>query len=140
MHEQRNGVFVDLDSEISCARIQLVTDLAIIIVNYNVCELLRNCLRSVYESKGNMEGIPIRVNLQKKDKTEYLTEIIGKVIKIDKQDFVLGQPGYNVAGGMGLAVIKQFNGLPAQIQTKFIVKGNVGQRHCNGFFIENFFE
>jgi GT2 family glycosyltransferase len=48
------GVFVDLDSEISCARIQLVTDLAIIIVNYNVCELLRNCLRSVYESNGNI--------------------------------------------------------------------------------------
>jgi len=39
---------------ISCARIQSVTDLAIIIVNYNVCELLRNCLSSVATSTGDI--------------------------------------------------------------------------------------
>ncbi len=31
-----------------------MTDLAIVIVNYNVCELLRNCLMSVFESNGNI--------------------------------------------------------------------------------------
>lgn len=30
-------------------------DLAIVIVNYNVCELLRNCLRSVYATDGDIE-------------------------------------------------------------------------------------
>ena len=43
-----------LDRAIPCARIHPVTDLAIIIVNYNVCELLRNCLRSLAASTGNI--------------------------------------------------------------------------------------
>ena len=43
-----------------------------------------------YDSKENMEGIPIRVNLKRKDGTEYLTEIIGKNIEVDNQKLVLG--------------------------------------------------
>lgn len=45
---------------------------------------------SFYDSKGELEGVPIRVNLQRKDGTEYLTEIVGKNIEIDNQKFVLG--------------------------------------------------
>jgi len=45
---------------------------------------------SFYNSKTNMEGLPIRVNLQKKDGTEYITEIVGKNIEINKQKLVLG--------------------------------------------------
>ncbi len=46
--------------------------------------------KSFYDSKEKMEGIPIQVNLQRKDKTEYLTEITGKVIKVGKNNLVLG--------------------------------------------------
>lgn len=45
---------------------------------------------SFYDSKGKLEGVSIRVNLQRKDGTEYLTEIVGKNIEIDNQKFVLG--------------------------------------------------
>ncbi|RLD77855.1 MAG: hypothetical protein DRJ10_11255, partial [Bacteroidetes bacterium] len=46
--------------------------------------------QSFYDSKEEMESLPIRVSLQKKDKTEYLTEIVGKVIKVDNKELVLG--------------------------------------------------
>jgi PAS domain S-box-containing protein len=46
--------------------------------------------KSFYDNKEKMEGIPIHVYLQRKDKSEYLTEIIGNVIKIGKNDLVLG--------------------------------------------------
>ena len=42
------------------------------------------------ESKEKLEGLPIRVNLQRKDGTEYLTEIIGDVITIDNKQLVIG--------------------------------------------------
>lgn len=45
---------------------------------------------SFYESKEKLEGIPIRVNLQRKDGSEYLTEIIGDVIEIENKQFVIG--------------------------------------------------
>ena len=45
---------------------------------------------SFYKSKENMEGIPIPVNLQRKDKTEYLTEIVGNNIVIGNDELVLG--------------------------------------------------
>lgn len=45
---------------------------------------------SFFESKEKLEGIPIRVNLQRKDGTEYLTEIIGDVIVIDNKKLVIG--------------------------------------------------
>ena len=45
---------------------------------------------SFKESKEKMAGLPIRVNLQRKDGTEYKTEIIGDIIKIDNQELVLG--------------------------------------------------
>ena len=46
--------------------------------------------QSFYDSKEEMEGLPIRVNLQRKNGTEYLTEITGKVIEINNQRLVLG--------------------------------------------------
>lgn len=46
--------------------------------------------QSFYDSKEKMEGIPIRVNLQRKDGTEYWTEIIGDVITINGRQLVLG--------------------------------------------------
>lgn len=46
--------------------------------------------QSFYDSKEAMEGLPIRVNLQRKNGTEYLTEIVGKSIKINYQDLILG--------------------------------------------------
>lgn len=44
---------------------------------------------SFYESKKEKEGKPIIVNLMRKDKKEYLTEIVGKIIKMNNQQFVL---------------------------------------------------
>lgn len=46
--------------------------------------------QSFYDSKEKYEGVAIRVNLQKKDGTEYLTEIIGDVITVDGKERVLG--------------------------------------------------
>ena len=46
--------------------------------------------QSFYDSKEKMEGLPIRVNLQRKNGIKYLTEIIGKIINIDKKQLVLG--------------------------------------------------
>jgi PAS domain S-box-containing protein len=46
--------------------------------------------QSFYDSKEEYEGMAIRVNLQKKDGTEYLTEIIGDVITVDGKEQVLG--------------------------------------------------
>ncbi len=45
---------------------------------------------SFAESKEKMVGLPIRVNLRKKDGTEYLTEIIGDVITVNNRKLVLG--------------------------------------------------
>lgn len=45
---------------------------------------------SFSDSKEKLEGLPIRVNLQRKDGSEYLTEIIGDVISIDNKKLVIG--------------------------------------------------
>lgn len=42
------------------------------------------------ESKTKKEGIPLEVILKRKDESEFYTEIIGRVIKINNQDFILG--------------------------------------------------
>ncbi len=42
------------------------------------------------ESKTNLQGSPLEVILQRKDNTQFCTEIIGKVVKINNKDFVLG--------------------------------------------------
>jgi len=44
---------------------------------------------SFFESK-TRQGEPIEVKLKRKDQTEYYTEIIGKIIKLNNQEFVLG--------------------------------------------------
>ncbi|MCK5136304.1 MAG: PAS domain S-box protein [Bacteroidales bacterium] len=46
--------------------------------------------QTFYESKETLKGVPIQVNLQRKDNTEYITEIIGKKISIRDQKLVLG--------------------------------------------------
>ncbi len=46
--------------------------------------------QSFYDSKEKLEGVPIRVNLKRKDNTEYLTDIVGKVISVDNKELVLG--------------------------------------------------
>ncbi|MCB0476653.1 MAG: PAS domain S-box protein [Crocinitomicaceae bacterium] len=46
--------------------------------------------QSFYDSKEKYEGIAIRVNLQRKDGTEYLSEIIGDNIEVDGKKVVLG--------------------------------------------------
>ncbi|RJP52870.1 MAG: PAS domain S-box protein [Anaerolineaceae bacterium] len=45
---------------------------------------------SFVESKTTKEGLPIEVILRRKDKTEFISEIIGKQIRIGGQEFVLG--------------------------------------------------
>ena len=45
---------------------------------------------SFYDSKEKSVGLPIRVNLKRKDGTEYLTEIIGDVISVDNKQLVIG--------------------------------------------------
>ncbi|MFA6401210.1 MAG: PAS domain S-box protein [Salinivirgaceae bacterium] len=42
------------------------------------------------ESKTNKLGLPIHVILKRKDETEFHSEIIGSIVKINYQDFVLG--------------------------------------------------
>ncbi|OFX27055.1 MAG: hypothetical protein A2033_06315 [Bacteroidetes bacterium GWA2_31_9] len=42
------------------------------------------------ESKTTKEGLPLEVALKRKDDTIFYTEIVGKVIKINNQNFVLG--------------------------------------------------
>lgn len=46
--------------------------------------------QSFYDSKEKLEGVPIRVNLKRKDGSEFLTEIIGDVISIDGKQAVIG--------------------------------------------------
>lgn len=46
--------------------------------------------QTFYDSKEKLEGVPIRVNLKRKDGSEYLTEIIGDVISIDNKQLVIG--------------------------------------------------
>ena len=46
--------------------------------------------QSFYKSKENMEGVAIPVNLQRKDGSEYLTEIVGNNIVIGKDKLILG--------------------------------------------------
>lgn len=43
-----------------------------------------------YKSKNNLEGVPIKVNLQKKNGSEYMTEVVGKNIIIGDKKLVLG--------------------------------------------------
>jgi PAS domain S-box-containing protein len=45
--------------------------------------------QSFYESKEKLEGQPIRVNLQRKDGSEYLTEIIGDVISLNNNQALI---------------------------------------------------
>jgi len=45
---------------------------------------------SFFESKSSRAGLPIEVNLKRKDGSEFFTEIIGNVIKINNKDVVLG--------------------------------------------------
>ncbi|RLD82991.1 MAG: hybrid sensor histidine kinase/response regulator [Bacteroidetes bacterium] len=45
---------------------------------------------SFYNSKTNMEGKPMQVNLEKKDGTEFFAEVVGNKIKIDNQELVMG--------------------------------------------------
>jgi PAS domain S-box-containing protein len=45
---------------------------------------------SFRDSKEKMEGTPIRVNLQRKDGSEYFTEIIGNVLNVGDETYVLG--------------------------------------------------
>ena len=45
---------------------------------------------SFNSTKSDKQGIPVRVTLQRKDGSEYITEITGKVITINNQEFVLG--------------------------------------------------
>lgn len=46
--------------------------------------------KSFYDSKEEYEGVALRVNLQRKDGTEYLTEIIGDNIEFEGRTVVLG--------------------------------------------------
>lgn len=43
-----------------------------------------------FNSKKEKEGIPLEIKLRRKDGSEFYTEIIGRVITIDNQQFVLG--------------------------------------------------
>lgn len=62
------------------------------LLNLNVFDMkARNQPQSsFYDSKESLEGLPIKVNLKRKDGTEYWTEIIGKNIEIENQKLVLG--------------------------------------------------
>ena len=45
---------------------------------------------SFHDIKEKMQGIPLQISLKRKDKTEYLTEIIVKVITVGEQQLLLG--------------------------------------------------
>lgn len=62
------------------------------LLNMNVFELSskKQELNIFNLSKGSGQGKPIKIYLQKKDKSDFLTEITGKLITVDDKQLVLG--------------------------------------------------
>ena len=45
---------------------------------------------SFFDSKSAMEGLPLQVNLKRKDNSEIMSEIVGTLITVDSKQYVLG--------------------------------------------------
>ena len=76
-----------------------VIDLAIIIVNYNVCDLLRECLRSVYASQGDFNfQVCVVDNNSKDDSVNMVREEFPQAELVANEENV----GYPAANNQGL--------------------------------------
>ncbi len=76
-----------------------ITDLSIVIVNYNTCDLLRDCLISIYQSQGNIKFKVIVVdNASSDDSTSMVKHEFPQVEVIDST--VNG--GFAYANNLGL--------------------------------------
>lgn len=99
MASRKPGVFEPIRGY---ARMNFVIDLAIVIVNYNVCDLLRKCLRSVYASGGE---VSYRVCVVDNDSEDESVGMVRKefpqAVVIDNDDNV----GYPTANNQGLRLL-----------------------------------
>ena len=63
----------------------IVIDLAIVIVNYNVCELLRRCLRSIYARQGEFNLMRDALEKTTQDRTATVARAAAQALKqLDK--------------------------------------------------------
>jgi GT2 family glycosyltransferase len=83
-------------------RIATVIDLAIVIVNYNVCNLLRRCLESVYCSTGNFEyAVCVVDNKSTDDSVDMVCSEFPQVHLIANKE----NAGYPAANNQGLKAL-----------------------------------
>ena len=73
-------------------------DLAIVIVNYNVCDLLRNCLTSVYASTGTHFDVCVVDNASPDDSADMVAREFPQVQLIRNTENM----GYAAANNLGL--------------------------------------
>ncbi len=73
-------------------------DLAIVIVNYNVCDLLRNCLRSVYATKGEIEFSVCVVDNASDDDSVSMVETEFPEVQLIANSQNVGYPAANNQG------------------------------------------
>lgn len=84
-----------------------VIDLAIVIVNYNVCDLLQACLRSVYASQGEIEFEVCVVDNNSDDESITMVQEEFPKTKIIANDENLGYPTANNQGLRLLGVVAE---------------------------------
>lgn len=83
-------------------RMRYVIDLAIVIVNYNVCELLRSCLTSVYSSQGDIKfEVCVVDNSSEDDSVKMVMEEFPQAKVIANEENV----GYPTANNQGLRLL-----------------------------------
>src|SRR5512136_898287 len=73
-------------------------DLAIVIVNYNVCDLLRDCLKSVYASTGLIFEVCVVDNASPDDSADMVTREFPQAHLIRNTENM----GYAAANNLGL--------------------------------------
>lgn len=76
-----------------------VVDLAIVIVNYNVCNLLRRCLQSVYASEGDFKQAVCVVDNDSRDGSVAMVKSEFPQTTLIANDY---NPGYSTANNQGM--------------------------------------
>lgn len=78
-------------------------DVSIIVVSYNTCELLKNCIDSIYKNTKNIEfEIIVSDNGSKDNSVEMLKTLFPKVILIENNENL----GFGAANNRGLKIAK----------------------------------
>jgi N-acetylglucosaminyl-diphospho-decaprenol L-rhamnosyltransferase len=87
----------------------IVVDLAIIIVNYNVCELLRRCLQSVYASEGDLTFDVCVIDNASTDNSVAMVQSEFPQVKLIANQQNLGYPAANNQGLRKMGVDQPLN-------------------------------